>query len=80
MKTFFNMLSPSLKAEVTKCIFSKVITKNNIFAKSETIIDMILSKINLLMLQPEDLVISQGDHAHSFYFIAKGECNVTVKN
>jgi len=74
------MISPSLKKEVTFFIFSHVVTKNPVFAQSEQLSAFVLRKIQLHMLLPEESIIKQGEQGLSFFFIAKGECNVYVKD
>ena len=74
------MLSPSLKNEVTRYIFSIVINANEIFKNNESLVDFIVFKISLNMMMPEQVVIQQGEKATEFYFLAKGDCEVFVKD
>jgi len=39
-----------------------------------------ISHIELEMVQPENIVITQGEEAEYFYIIAKGECRSFVRN
>ena len=66
------MISPSLKNEVTRYIFSNVILNNELFQNNDQLIDFIVYKITLVMESPESVVIKQGDEGDAFYIIAKG--------
>lgn len=48
------MLSPSLKAEVVKHIFSKVITSNDQMKGNNGLISFIVRKLEIELTQPED--------------------------
>eukprot|EP00347_Sterkiella_histriomuscorum_P001244 403372776 len=77
---FFEILSPSLKNAVTRYIFSIVINQNEIFSSKESLVEFIVHKIILQMQLPEQIVIQQGEKADSFYFLAKGDCEIFVKD
>ena len=77
---FFEIISPSLKNEVTRFIFSIVINQNEIFSQKESLVDFIVYKISLQMLLPEQFIIQQGEKGSDFYFLAKGDCEVFVKD
>ena len=74
------MLSPSLKDEVTRHLFSVVINSNELFQHNDNLVDFIVYKINLTMLMPEQVVVQQGEKPTDFYFLAKGDCEVFVKD
>ena len=57
-----------------------VIHSNEIFSYNESLTDFIVYKINLAMLMPEQQLIQQGEKATDFYFLAKGDCEVMVKD
>lgn len=40
--------------------------------------NILFSKMELLMYDPEEVIIRQGQIADHLYFISKGECEVTV--
>jgi len=50
------MISPSLKLEVTKVIFTKDIA--NIFQGNPELIEFVLTKIVTLSFPPEDVIIT----------------------
>ena len=56
MDQFLTMISPSLRMEVTQCIFLEAIGKNSIF-KGQDIIDFLVKDISLLLFLPEDSII-----------------------
>lgn len=51
---FLNMISPSLRLEVTQHIFLNAIEKNDIFKGSSDIIDYVVHNIVTLLYLPED--------------------------
>lgn len=77
---FFKMISPSLKEEVTRFIFSEQLKQNLIFALNSEVKDYVITKIELVMSQPEEIKIQQGEATYDFYIIAKGECECYVKD
>ena len=54
---FFKMISPSLKEEVTRFIFSEQLKQNLIFALNSEVKDYVITKIELVMSQPEEIKI-----------------------
>jgi len=80
LKQFFEMISPSLKNEVTRFIFGEVILKNEIFTRNDQLVDIVVYKISHEMFEPESSIITQGEQGDKLYFIAKGECEVFVKD
>lgn len=74
MEAFKTMISPSLKKEIIRHIFSKVITQNPIFQNaSEKLINFVLKSVNTTSNPPEDSVIKQGEDPDFLYLISKGE-------
>ena len=74
------MISPSLKEEVTRFIFSEQLKQNLIFALNSEVKDYVITKIELVMSQPEEIKIQQGEATYDFFIIAKGECECWVKD
>ena len=74
------MISPSLKEEVTRFIFSEQLKQNLIFALNSEVKDYVITKIELVMSQPEEIKIQQGEATYDFFIIAKGECECFVKD
>ena len=74
------MISPSLKEEVTRFIFSEQLKQNLIFALNSDVKDYVITKIELVMSQPEEIKIQQGEENYDFFIIAKGECECFVKD
>ena len=56
------------------------IANNKIFQGSQDIIDFLINDIVTLLYLPEDVIISQGQNGANFFFIAKGDCEVWVKD
>ena len=78
MRSFKNMLSPSLNTEVIREIFSSV--KPVFEGISDNLIDYVLEKITTGSYPPEDEIIRQGQSASYMYFLSTGECVVMVKD
>mmetsp|Transcript_11980 Transcript_11980/g.18515 ORF Transcript_11980/g.18515 Transcript_11980/m.18515 type:complete len:87 (-) Transcript_11980:550-810(-) len=74
------MISPSLRMQVTQHIFLRAISKNNIFKENEDLIDFLINDISTLLFLPEDTVVQQGQTGESLLLIAKGDCEVWVKD
>jgi CRP-like cAMP-binding protein len=75
-----SMVSPSLRLKVTKHLFSKAIVNNPIFDGNLELVDFIVLRLLTLLYLPEDLIIRQGEQGSSLYFLAKGECEVWVRD
>lgn len=41
-------------------------------------LDFIVEKLGIELMEPENEVIKQGDKAENMYFVQKGECHVTI--
>ena len=72
------MISPSLKIEVTRHIFLKVIMQNDIFhddgETNERLLEFVLYHVSTNSYLPEDVIVKQGNEASEMYFLSKGEC------
>lgn len=75
---FINNISPSLKHQVIEFIFQNVIEQNPMLQNDKQLINILFSRMDLLMYDPEEVIIRQGQIASKLYFISKGECEVTV--
>jgi len=53
MEKFKNMISPSLRKEIAKHVFSKIIFKD----ASDSCVNFILENVNTISMQPEDSVV-----------------------
>lgn len=78
MDSFLKMISPSLRLEVTKHIFSMIVVKNPLFENNNDLIDYLVKYLNTLLFLPEDNIIKQGDVADNLYFLARGELLVFI--
>ncbi len=78
MRSFKNMLSPSLNTEVIREIFSSV--KPIFEGISDNLVDYVLEKITTSSSPPEDEIIRQGQVSSEMYFLSTGECVVMVKD
>lgn len=74
------MLTPTYRLEVTKSIFKKAFERNSIFAEQPEIIIKLIQGIFPSLQQPDDEIVTQGDVANSFYFIAEGKCSINYTN
>lgn len=77
---FIQNISPSLKHQVIEFIFQNVIEDNDMFKSDKQLVNILFSKMELQMYDPEDIVIRQSALADKLYFISKGECEVLVKD
>jgi CRP-like cAMP-binding protein len=78
LKLFIQNISPSLKHQVIEFIFKIVIENNSMFQNDKQLVNILFSKMELLMYDPEEVIIRQGQLANQLFFISKGECEVTV--
>ena len=74
------MISPSLRQSVTQHIFQTAIMTNQIFQGSQDIIDFLINDISTLLFLPEDMIFQQGQNGEALFFIAKGDCEIWVKD
>lgn len=54
--------------------------ENEIFKGDEQLIDYLTRKLETKIYQPEEHIVSQGDEGDKIFFIAKGGCNVYIRN
>lgn len=73
LDAFLNMLSPSLKNEVSRVIFHDAIMQNLVYKSHENIVKDMLLDMSTKLALPEETLIRQSDVAKCFYFIARGE-------
>lgn len=78
MEEFMQMLSPSLKLEVTREIFDDCILENKVFEKKTEVLEFILQDIVIARFEPEDTICRQGDEGKCIFIIASGSCTVYV--
>ena len=56
------------------------ISKNDIFSNNQDLIDFLINDISTKLSIPEDTLIQQGSAGENLFFIAKGDCEVWVKD
>lgn len=78
MDSFLKMISPSLRLEVTRHIFSMIVIKNPLFSGNEELIDYLVRYLITSLYLPEDVIINQGEQADSLYFLARGEVVIFI--
>ena len=80
LNQFLTMISPSLRIEVQQKIFLSAIHSNEIFSDNQSIIEFVIADIKTLLYLPEDDIVIQGANGTNLFFIARGECEVWVKD
>ncbi|CAI2367564.1 unnamed protein product [Moneuplotes crassus] len=78
LKIFMSTLSPSLRQKVISSIFKSVLDKNPIFNQHSAVINQILGTMETCLFLPENKIITQNQEGDMMYFIAHGQCDVTV--
>lgn len=73
LKMFLDLISPSLREEVLRCIFAQTLHYNKLFKGKDDLIHYVTSKLVTRIHLPEDTIIRQGEEGDALYFIAKGE-------
>ena len=66
MEVFMKIISPTLRLEVTRHIFSVVVRDNPIFTWEQY--DLIIQFLWPQLFWPEDVIINQGDFSERIYF------------
>jgi len=82
LEKFLRLLSPSLKLEVTIHIFASLM-KAKLLAnqsKSDQTIRFLVMKLVTILSVPGDVFFRQDEESNDMYFIAKGECSVSIRN
>ena len=75
------MVSPSLRMDIIRNIFSKIIGQNSIFGGSnDDLVDTVLLSISTDSFPPEASIIKQNDEADNLYFLSEGELEVMVND
>ncbi|CAI2361263.1 unnamed protein product [Moneuplotes crassus] len=77
---FLNILSPSLRIEVTKHIFHESLLSMEVFDKNEDVINLIIHDLHTVLYFPENEICRQGSYGKELYFLAKGEVDVFVRD
>ena len=80
MEEFLKILSPSMRIRVTNYIFEQAIIKNEVFSSQVEIVEFIIEYIKPKLTFPEDPIIRMGQAGQCMYFLASGECLVSVSN
>lgn len=80
MEEFLKILSPSMRLKVTNQIFELAILKNAIFCDKMDVVEYIIDFIQPKFFFPEDRIITMGQRGKLIYFIANGDCEVSVTN
>jgi len=82
LEKFLGFLSPSLKLEVTIHIFADLMKKKLLAnqPKADQTIRFLVMKLVTILSVPEDFFFRQDDESDDMYFIAKGECQVSMKD
>ena len=79
LKSFLEVISPSLKEEVIQHIFKESLSENPIFNFDDQLIVKFTKRLEIQVNSPEDVVINQGDKGEHLYIISKGEFIVSVQ-
>ena len=80
LEDFKTMISPSLRLEVYRQIFMKVLIANPIFGDNPELNELVIEKVITYSYPPEDIIIRQGDAPNALYILSKGELAVMVKD
>ena len=77
---FLDMISPSLRIEVARQIFSDAIMKNEVLNRNPSLIEFLVPKLITLLYLPEDPICQQGEIGTQLFFLARGECEVWIRD
>lgn len=80
LEDFKTMISPSLRLEVYRQIFLKVLISNPIFGDNPELNELVIEKVITYSYPPEDIIVRQGDAPTALYILSKGELAVMVKD
>lgn len=80
MEQFLKILSPSMRVRVTNHIFEQAILKNPIFCDKMDVVEYIIDYIEPKLFFPEDSIIKMGSQGKLIFFIANGDCQVSISN
>lgn len=59
-------------------IFINAFNRNIIFSNDKTLIDYLIKDIIPYLKKPDDIIIEQDEEAFHFFFIAEGQCEVSL--
>lgn len=80
LDALMEMISPSLKHEVTQHMFLSTLKKINIFSENPDIIAYLVANIEALQFEPEEYIIKQGSKPTHMYILASGSGEVLVRD
>ena len=82
LNQFLSLINPTLREEVTRHIVLQAISENDIFKDCPDVVGELITSIETLLVLPDDTVFAQGVNEKNMrlYFIAKGECQVGVRD
>ena len=80
LETFLGLVSPSIKEKIIKHIFFQVLKDSEVFKGNEGLVDSLTKKLVTKIYQPEENIITQGEEGTQLFFIARGGCNVYIRN
>lgn len=69
-----------MRVRVTNHVFESAILKNELFQDKMEIVEHIIDFIQPQLFLPEDLIITMGHKDKIMYFIANGDCSVSINN
>lgn len=77
MQQFYGGISPSLRFKVHVFLYRRVIEKVPVICNHPNIISALVSKLGLMYLEPEQVIIEQYQvNAKNLYFTSAGHLNV----
>jgi hypothetical protein len=81
MQEFLMMISPSLRMQVVRHMFLKVVQTNKyLFKRNTDIVEFISRYLQVKIFMPEAEIISEGDIGNDLFFLSKGDCEVMLSN
>jgi CRP-like cAMP-binding protein len=75
---FINLIPPSLQTEVSEVIYAEIALECPILYKFPSMFKLLIQKLRVRFINPETLLILQGDHGDDMYYLVKGCCEVEV--
>ena len=81
-ETLYSLISPSLYNKVLHCLFEAILKQNPVLKKDKRMAEFILPKLKPHFCKPEEVLVVQGEDCENkcMYFIARGDCQVTVRD
>ena len=80
LKSFFSVISPSLKEQVVQHIFEEPLFSNPVFNFDDKLVKKLTKQMEIQVNSPEDVVVEQGTAGDHLFVISKGEFVVLVKD